>query len=247
MKKNIDLSIVLPIHNQEIIITPVVASIAKVLKPLPITYELVLVENGSIDHTLTTLQQLEKKYPQVKTIIAPKGYGSAVIAGLKQTKGTYVSYMPSDGQLSTGLLLQLFKIITRNDFDLVKIRRVTRESWIRTIRSKIFNILTRCLHPIPDTIQDINGSPRIFKRVWLKKLNLRYTDSFIDTEMAVKAHLLKWNIKEIPAPTLPRLGGKSTVNYKTIIEFLQNLATFRQRPAFKMWLQETMSRPKISS
>lgn len=229
----IDLSLVLPIHNQAAIITPVVKEICNVLKKEKINSEIILVENGSKDNTLQILKKLSKKYTNATTIVAKKGYGSAVLEGLKVAKGKYVSYMPSDGQLDPNLVPLLYKIIIKENYDLVKIKRVTRESTIRYLRSKVFNLLTRLLFKI--TAEDINGSPRIFERKWLSVLDLQFKDSFIDAEMAVKAYCLKWKIKEISAKTLPRLGGKSTVNFKTVLEFLSNLFHYKFGKDLKRW------------
>lgn len=231
----LDLSLVLPVHNQETIITPVVQEINQVLKKAGIKNEIILVENGSTDNTLTVVKNLARRYKNIKSLTAPKGYGSAIIAGLALSRGRFVSYMPSDGQLDPKLIPKLFKLIKSGRYDLVKIKRVTRESFIRTIRSKIFNFLSSLLFKIP--VSDINGSPRIFLRKWLPILDLQYKDSFIDCEMAIKAYFLKWKIKEIPAQTLPRLGGKSTVNFRTIIEFLKNLLAYRFGKELKYWLK----------
>lgn len=233
----INLSLVLPIHNQETIIEPVVAQINKVLTKTKISNEIILVENGSSDKTLTVLRELSKKHSNMRVLIAKKGYGSAVIKGLISAKGDYVAYMPSDGQLNPKLLSQLYKIINKNNYDLVKIKRTSRESNIRFLRSKTFNILSRLLFHIP--VLDINGSPRIFLRNWLPILDLKYKDSFIDAEMAIKAYYLNWKIIEIPTPTLPRLGGKSTVSIKTVIEFLRNLFSYKIGRDLSNWLKKT--------
>lgn len=240
MVNKTQLSLVLPVHNQAEIIESVVKEIVKVINSIGIGYEILMVENGSSDKTLYVLKQLTKKNNKLKYLVAPKGYGSAVIAGLKKSHGDYVSYMPSDGQLDPKLLIELWGLVTSSNYDMVKIRRITREGPIRFWRSKIFNILARSWHSIPNSISDINGSPRIFKRKWLKELDLTYIDSFIDTELAVKANYLHWRIKEISANTLPRVGGKSTVNYRTVIEFLRNILTFRQTIKWRVWYQKNV-------
>ena len=196
-----------------------------------------MVENGSTDNTYTVVKRLDKNNSRIKALTAKKGYGSAIIKGLHSAKGEYVCYMPSDGQLDSKLVSKLYKIITKESYDLVKIKRVSRESLLRSIRSKGFNILTKLLFRIP--VKDINGSPRIFLRNWLPILKIQFKDSFIDTEMAIKAYYLRWKIKEIPAITLPRRGGKSTVSIKTVIEFMNNLVTYRKSSRLKKWIEKT--------
>lgn len=235
--QKVDFSLVLPVHNQELIIKRAVADILKVLKKINISYEVILVENGSLDGTLNAVFNIAKEYPHIRVFTSKKGYGSAIITGLNNTRGTWVSYMPSDGQLDPKVLSKLYALAITGMYTMVKIRRVTRESIIRLIRSKIFNLLTRLFFKI--NVNDINGNPRIFLRKWLKILNLQYQDSFIDTEMAIKSDFLKWKVKEIPAKTLPRLGGKSTVSIATVIEFMRNLITYKFGPDLPYWLNKT--------
>ena len=226
-------SLVLPVLDEEDIIERVVADIKRVLDKSFINFEMILVDNGSIDNTwdkINTLAANDKRIRLTKTI---KGYGSAVLAGLKIAKGDFVGYMPSDGQIENNVLPILWKEINSSNIDLVKIKRTNRESTIRFIRSKIFNILARLLFPI--NVLDINGSPRIFRRVKLQTLDLKYKDSFIDTEFAIKAHILNWKIKEIPMKNLERTGGTSTVRIKTVIEFITNLVNYRLSPDLKNW------------
>lgn len=219
-------SLVLPIHNQAETIATVVKDIERVLEKDKIDFELVLVENGSTDETLPILSKLAKSSSRRQVLVAPMGYGSAVIAGLREARGNYVGYMPSDGQLSPDVLPKLLKLVELDICDVAKIRRVNRESTIRFIRSRIFNWLARIVLGNL-RVWDINGSPRVFKRSQLEQMRLTYKDSFIDTEFAVKARHLNLRIIEIPVANLPRLGGKSTVGLHTILEFLRNLILYR--------------------
>ncbi|MBI2617084.1 glycosyltransferase family 2 protein [Candidatus Gottesmanbacteria bacterium] len=232
----LDLTIVLPVLNEEDIIENISHKIKKVLDQNNITYELVLVENGSTDKTWDVLKKIAKENTHFRIIRAKRGYGSAVYKGLMVASGKYVCYMPSDGQVDEKIIPILFSEIKERKFDLVKIKRVNRENFIRYIRSKIYNKLARLFLPID--VEDINGSPRIFLRDRLKVLSLTYADSFIDTEFAVKAHYLDWKIKEIPMRNLDRAGGKSTVRIGTVIEFLKNLFWFRWGDEIITWQQK---------
>ncbi len=237
------LSLVLPIHNQGSFIQVVVAEIVKVLDSTRLSFEIILVENGSTDHTYSVLQNMAENDPRMKLIVASQGYGSAIIAGLGHSEGEWVSYMPSDGQISASVLVELIREMQLEQFDVVKIRRISRESQVRFIRSKVFNILGNLIFGrLP--VLDINGSPRIFKREGLRILKLSFKDSFIDVEFARKAKYLKWKIKEVPAETLPRAGGKSTVSFKTVIEFLRNMIQYRLNFDFELWKKKIQQSEK---
>ncbi|MBI4065031.1 glycosyltransferase family 2 protein [Candidatus Gottesmanbacteria bacterium] len=220
----IDLTLVLPVHNQELIMEQVYQDIERMLIGLGISYECILVENGSTDKTREVVTSIARRYRSVRYFISKKGYGYAVIRGLSAAKGRYVSYMPSDGQVDLGVYPVLWKLIKSDTWDVVKVKRTTRESLLRSIVSSVFSWTISRIFSI--SALDINGSPRIFLRRWLPALDLTYGDSFIDVEFAVKAHTLGLRIKEIPMKTLPRVGGKSTRSWRTFMEFFINIWQF---------------------
>lgn len=228
----IELSLILPVHNEEKIIKPVFIKIKKMLDKLGISYECILVENGSTDKSLGVIKELAQSDKRTKAIVATKGYGSALLAGLGVAEGKYVGYMPSDGQIDLRVFPQLWKLAKSGQWEIVKVRRITRESFQRLIISYTFSLVVKLLFNTP--FLDINGSPRIFLKKHLKALDLQSQDSFIDTEFAIKAHLLGWHIKEIPMQTLPRLGGRSTRDWWTFAEFFRNLWKSKIQGSFSL-------------
>jgi len=225
------LSLALPVHNEEDIIEKVLKEIIETLNKCKITYEILLIENGSRDNSPKKVIGLSKKYKHVYSFVSPKGYGNAVLKGLKESKGEYVCYMPSDGQIDLSVFPKLLKNLRH--YDLVKVKRATRENLARTFFSTCFD-LTICIL-FQAKLLDINGSPRIFKRSALKKLDLRHTDSFVDAEFTIKLSRLKWNVLEIPIKNIDRYGGKSTRNIKTYFEFIYNITKYRYSSDLKNW------------
>lgn len=219
------LSLVLPVHNEADIIQSVYMDVREMLRGLRVPFEIILVENGSSDASPGVLKRLAKTHPDTSVLVAPRGYGSAVLAGLARAKGMYVSYMPSDGQIDLAVFPEVWRLSQTGQWDMVKVKRVTRETWARTVTSRAFSLIMTVLFGIP--LYDINGSPRIMLRSKLAGLGLTYTDSFLDAEMVVKATRLGWRIREIPMKTLSRLGGVSTRSAATFIEFFKNIWDFR--------------------
>lgn len=231
-----ELSLILPVVNEEDIIETVIAEIIKTFNKMKVDYEIVLVENESEDNSWQVINQLTKQNKRIQAVKTKRGYGSAIIYGISKSKGKYICYMPSDGQIDVNILPKLWQLTKTEQFDVVKIKRIGRESTVRLIRSKIFNLLARLLFRIK--IADINGSPRIVLKKNIEKLQLQSTDSFIDTEFAVKAKKLNFKFKEIPMRNLIRIGGKSTVQVATVIEFLRNFYYFRFVDNLCKWQSE---------
>ncbi|MFC1647352.1 glycosyltransferase family 2 protein [Patescibacteria group bacterium] len=219
------LSVILPVYQQEDIIAAVYKEIYQAIKGLKINFECILVENGSTDETLSEVKKLTKIYRHTKFTTTTKGYGSAVIEGLTKARGKYICYMPSDGQVDLEKLKPLWKLAQTNKYEIVKVRRSTRESLLRTCTTKFHSYSLAFKFDTP--LIDINGSPRILSRKNMLSLKLKYRDSFIDSEILIKAHNRGWKIKEIPMKNIPRYGGKSSRSYKTYTEFLKNIISYK--------------------
>jgi glycosyltransferase involved in cell wall biosynthesis len=225
------LSLTLPVHNEEDIIEKVVEEVIKALDKCKITYEIILVENGSKDRSLDKLIILSKKHKTIRYFISPQGYGSAILKGLRESKGKYVSFMPSDGQVDLSILQKL--IDNAPVYDLVKVKRVSRENLGRTFVSLSFDLIIHIL--FGSVLLDINGDPKIFLREKLKLLKLKSNDSFINTELIIKISKLKWSVLEIPIENINRYGGKSTRHFGTYTEFFRNIFNYKFSPVLKKW------------
>lgn len=225
------LSLTLPVHNEEDIIEKVLKEIIATLNKCEITYEILLIENGSSDNSPKIVVELSKKYKFVRSYVSPKGYGNAVLKGLKESRGKYVCYMPSDGQVEVSVLPLILK--EAGKYDVIKIRRVKRENTIRDLTTWTFGKTISIL--FGTRFIDINGSPRIFLRDRLKYLKLEARDSFIDAEFLIKISKLNWTIKEIPMANIERYGGKSTRSINTYLEFFKNIADYRFSHKLNDW------------
>lgn len=232
----------LPVHNEADIIERVFGEVARVLEDLGVAAEIILVENGSSDASLEVISELARQRPATRVTVAEKGYGSAVLAGLAASQGEYLAYMPSDGQVELSVLPRLWELARTGEYDVVKVKRTTRESFSRRLVSRAFAVTLSVV--FGTRAIDVNGSPRIFSREHFRILDLRSRDSFIDAELLIKATHLGWTIKEIPMPNVERYGGTSTRSPGTFLEFLRNILRYRtgpQLPAWKRWVAASCS------
>lgn len=227
------LSIILPVHNEQHIIEATFSEIYKKVKGIEADSEFILVENGSRDETLKVVNKLAKKFADTKVCIAPKGYGSAIIKGLTMSRGNYICYMPSDGQVDINVFGSLWSLAKEGKWEIVKVKRRGRENLTRTIVSRAFSLIIAILFQLK--IIDINGSPRIIKKSDLARLDLKSTDSFIDCELLIKSKRLEWKIKEIPMLNLERMGGQSTRGINTFLEFFSNIYKYRFGDVLDSW------------
>lgn len=86
-----EISIVIPVYNEEAILHAAVVDLRERLAPLAWRYEIVLAENGSRDRTADVAAQLERKYPEVRSLHVPEpNYGRALKAGILSARGRFV-------------------------------------------------------------------------------------------------------------------------------------------------------------
>jgi len=140
MKK---ISVVVPCYNEQEALPIFYEETTKELTKIPdVTWEFVLVDDGSRDKTLETMQQLAEKDEKVKYISFSRNFGkeSAMYAGLENATGDYVVLMDADLQDPPALLGRMVKEIEENGYDCVGTRRVTRkgEPPIRSFFARMF-------------------------------------------------------------------------------------------------------------
>jgi glycosyltransferase involved in cell wall biosynthesis len=86
-----EISIVIPVYNEEAILHAAVVDLRERLAPLGWSYEVVLAENGSRDATVEIARELGEKYPEVQTVsCADPNYGAALRRGIEQARGRIV-------------------------------------------------------------------------------------------------------------------------------------------------------------
>lgn len=140
MKK---ISVVVPCYNEQEALPIFYEETTKELCKIPdVTWEFVLVDDGSKDKTLETMQALAEKDEKVKYISFSRNFGkeSAMYAGLENATGDYVVLMDADLQDPPSLLGRMVMEIEENGYDCVGTRRVTRkgEPPIRSFFARMF-------------------------------------------------------------------------------------------------------------
>ncbi len=105
-----DLSVVLPAHNEEYLLKSTTDSVCNYLRSITDDFEVIIVENGSTDRTLEIAQQLSANVPNVTTTHLDRAdYGAALAEGFRRAQGTFVVNFDVDyfdfGFLEHGLSL----------------------------------------------------------------------------------------------------------------------------------------------
>jgi glycosyltransferase involved in cell wall biosynthesis len=140
-----DLSIVIPLLNEEESIPELCSWIARVVTPLKYDYEIILIDDGSTDDSWNKIQELTKNNPSIKGIKFNRNYGksAALDVGFSSTQGKVVITMDADLQDSPDEIPALYDLIDKEGYDLVSGWKQKRHDPIsKTIPSKFFNFIT---------------------------------------------------------------------------------------------------------
>ena len=142
-----ELSVVIPLFNEEESLPELVAWIDRELALWAGNYEVILIDDGSSDGSWSVIEVLIQQYPQLKAIRFSKNYGKsqALHAGFARAQGKVVVTMDADLQDSPEEIPGLYQKITEEGYDLVSgwKRKRFDSFWGKNLPSKLFNWAAR--------------------------------------------------------------------------------------------------------
>jgi glycosyltransferase involved in cell wall biosynthesis len=139
---NLDLSIVVPLYNEDESLPELMAWIDKVCTENKYAYEVIMVDDGSKDNSWEVVQTLAQQYNTVKGIKFQRNYGKspALNEGFKAAQGNVVITMDADLQDSPDEIPALYAMIAQQGYQIVSGWKKKRHDPIsKTLPSKFFN------------------------------------------------------------------------------------------------------------
>ncbi len=219
------ISVFLPSHNEEPNVERVVRGFVAELPQLAADYEVIVVNDGSTDRTGAVADRLASENPHVKVVHHQKnrGYGGAVISGIRAATQPYVVLADGDGQFDPKEVELLAAYVP--EYDVVVGKRIQRaDHLMRRINGKAWTMLVRIVLGIG--ISDIDCGFKLFKHELLDGMELRAHGAMISTELMARVAGRGAKIKEIGVHHLPRLAGEqSGANFKVIVRAFKELFT----------------------
>ena len=223
------ISVFLPSHNEEGNVERVVRSYLAELPRVADDFEVIVVDDGSRDRTGEIAERLAAEDSRVKVVRHPvnRGYGGAVISGIRAATKQYVLLCDGDGQFDPSDVERLTRFVP--EYDVVAGHRVHRaDHLIRRINGKAWTVLVRVLLGI--TISDIDCGFKLFKREKLEGMDLRAHGAMISTELMARLAGRNAKVIEVDVKHLPRLTGEqSGANLKVVARaFKELIALYRE-------------------
>jgi glycosyltransferase involved in cell wall biosynthesis len=165
-----DLSIVIPLYNEDESLPELMAWIERVMTANGYSYEVIMIDDGSTDNSWDVIETLRQQNPQLKGIKFQRNYGksAALNEGFKAAQGDVVITMDADMQDSPDEIPELRRMIVEDGYDMVSGWKKKRydNALTKNIPSKLFNAAARRSSGIK--LHDFNCGLKAYKNKVVK-------------------------------------------------------------------------------
>jgi glycosyltransferase involved in cell wall biosynthesis len=210
------ISVIVPAYNEEPSLRAAVSAIRHDLTEAELEYEIVVVNDGSIDKTGEIAEQLAHEHVDVQVVHHPEneGLGAGIKTGIAHATCELVIVCPVDSPLDAHQIKSFLQAI--NHADIVVGYRSNRPGykWWMSFASKVYYLMIRTLFGL--RLRDYNWIHLYRKRVF-DKVQITCKGIVYLPEVLVKAADLGYSIVEIPMEMKPRAHGKATVSKPRVI------------------------------
>ena len=168
----LDLSIVIPLYNEDESIDELHSKIVSSLSNLSLNYEIIFIDDGSTDKSWNIIKDVTKKVHNTRAMRFLTNYGKsmALSAGFKSTRGEVVVTMDADLQDDPNEILQLYNVLINEDYHIVSGGKKKRYDSVilKNLPSKLFNWAARLSSGIK--LNDFNCGIKEYKSDVIKEI-----------------------------------------------------------------------------
>jgi glycosyltransferase involved in cell wall biosynthesis len=202
-------SVFLPCHNEEGNIERVAAALEAELPKIAARHEIVVVDDGSRDRTGEIADRLAAANPRLTVVHHPgnRGYGAAVISGIRACHEPWVVLCDGDGQFEASDLARLAARVP--EYDVVVGHRTHRaDPLMRRVNGKAWTVLMRLLLGI--RISDVDCGLKLFRRDLVEGIDLQAKGAMISAELMAQLAARGAKICQVDVRHLPRVAGEQS-------------------------------------
>ena len=218
-----DLSIIIPVYNEEANIENNYKKIKDTLNTLKRKWEVIFVNDGSTDRTNELLEKIAKEDPHVRVVsyFPNQGRGKALREGFKKATGNFIVTIDADLSYDPFYIKDIYKILKEENVDMVlaspympggATKNVPK---FRLFLSKFGNKLLTLT--FPKKIYTSTSILRGYRKEVIESIQPESDGKEIHLEILSKALAMNYNIKEIPAVLTSRKKGKSKFRLKKTV------------------------------
>ncbi len=239
--QNRSISVVLPAHNEEEAIATTVQDVIDTLSGWKLDFEVIVVDDGSLDDTGAILDTLSAVHTRLRVIHhdGNQGYGAALVSGFNASSKDLTFFMDSDGQFDIHDLARFLPLI--EEYDAVLGYRIDRQdTWMRKFNAWGWKQLVRLVFGIH--IRDVDCAFKLYPTNFFREHTLETRGAMINTEILYKFTRAGNTYTQVGVRHLPRKGGRATgAKLSVILRAFRELFVY----AFK-WHHEEKQQEKLS-
>ncbi len=210
MSKTSSISAFFPAYNDAGTISSMVISVLLTLRELTDDYEVIVVNDGSQDHTAAVLDELARIYPdEVRIIHHPRnrGYGGALRTGFASATRDWIFYTDGDAQYDPRELKNLAALI-RDDVDFINGWKIERQDPLhRIIIGRLYQYTIKLAFGLK--LKDVDCDFRLMRREVFDDITLTSDSGVICVELMKKVQDAGFRLTETPVHHFHRAYGKS--------------------------------------
>lgn len=229
------ISIILSFRNEEAILEKCIKILSQEISKINTKFELIFIDDNSIDNSFETLSKIAEKNNNVKIIKMSRRFGTipCQLAGLKYAKGDYAVIMDCDLQDPPELISKMYQLIKSENLDIIHTKRLTR-----TGESKFKLFLTKIAYRLINLFSEIKlendvGIFKIFSRKIIDDIN--HINEY-DPYLRGLFYWVGYKQKTIEYHRAQRIGGESQYGLLESIypykEFVRGITSFSMTPLY---------------
>jgi glycosyltransferase involved in cell wall biosynthesis len=203
------LTIFYPAYNDSATIASLVIAAVQTASRLTPDFEVIVVNDGSVDPTAEIADELARVYRQVRVVHHPRnlGYGAALRTGFREATKEVIFYTDGDAQYDPREMVRLWEQMT-DEVDLVNGYKIGRSDPLhRIIVGRVYHHTVKLLFGL--NVRDVDCDFRLMRRRIFDRIGLEKTSGVICLELMKKIQDAGFRIAEVPVHHYHRAHGKS--------------------------------------
>lgn len=227
-----ELSVFFPAFNEEENIKSTVEKAKKVLFKIAQNWEILIINDGSVDKTGEIADKLAKNDKRIKVIHHKenRGYGASLKTGLYLCKYEWITFTDSDGQFDFSEIVNFIETQRKTNADLVIGYYLDRKvSLYRKVNTFIWKMIVLTTFGL--NVRDVDTGFKLLSKSVIEKIDRLEAErgAFIESELLIKAKKAGFKIEEIGVKHYPRIAGHGTGSDLNVIidSFVDLLKLYR--------------------
>jgi len=218
MENNNRVSLVVPVYNEQDVIAETVEVFLRDLASVCSDYELIVVDDGSTDHTAGVLKELQSRYPDKLRVITNKknlGSGRSLMVGFEHVRFPLAATNFADRPFHTAELKNIFPLFVHGaDFVVVCRQDRSANTLYRKLTSLVNYYCIRFLFNI--RINDFQFV-QVYRRDMVRKINVDAHHTFVPPELMIRALAQGCRMAEYKTNFYPRTKGAAKCGHPAVI------------------------------